>query len=112
MNRIKVVEKLLPYVAGVLFFGMWMAAMDVSSQLSLMEDAGLGMYHDPVLVKVFWFESKACMVLPPNDDLSNCNYIHGIRTIILLSILLVAVLIVYMMVRKRRVANMPSSAVS
>ena len=108
MNRIKIVEKILPYIAGVLFFGMWVTAMDVSSQLSLMEDAGLGMYHDPVPVKVFWFESKACMVLPPNDYFSNCTYIAGIRIIILLSFLLAVVLIPYMMIRRKRVRGVPS----
>jgi hypothetical protein len=104
MKPIRVAEKVLPYVAGVLFVSMWAAAMDVSSHLSAMEDS-LGMYRDLVAVKVLWFESKACIVLPPDGYVSNCNYLGGIRAITVFSALLAVVLIVYMILRKKNVEN-------
>jgi hypothetical protein len=100
MKPIRMAEKVLPYVAGVLFVSMWAAAVDVSSHLSAM-DSQLGTYHDLVAVKVLWFESKACLVLPPDGYVSNCNYVGGIRAITLLSALLAVVLIAYMILRRK-----------
>lgn len=107
MNPSRAAAKVLPYVAGILFAGMYAAAIDVSSQLSIIEDSGLRMYHAPVAVKVFWFESKACMVLPPDGYISNCNYLGGIRAITLLSVLLAVVLLAYAILRKRSVETLP-----
>jgi len=105
MKPMRVAEKILPYVAGVLFASMWAAAMDVSSHLSAM-DSQLGIYRDLVGVKVFWFESKACLVLPPDAYVSNCNYLGGIRAITLLSALLAVVLVAYMILRKKNAKNL------
>lgn len=101
MIRTKIALKILPYVAGALFAGMWAAAYEVSSELSGMENAGLNQYHDPVDVKVFWFQSKACMILPPDNYQSNCTHISGVGMITILTILLMAVIIAYMILRRK-----------
>ena len=106
MKPIRVAEKVLPYVAGILFASMWAAAMDVSSHLSAI-DSQLGIYSDLVTIKVFWFESKACIILPPDGYVSNCNYLSGIRAITILSALLAIVLITYMILRKKNAENPP-----
>ncbi|HKM77913.1 MAG TPA: hypothetical protein VJZ03_02455 [Candidatus Bathyarchaeia archaeon] len=101
MIRTKTVLKILPYVAGALFAGMWAAAFEVSSELSVMENAGLSLYHDPVDVQVFWFQSKACMILPPDNYQSNCTQVSGVGVITILTILLMAVIIAYMILRRK-----------
>jgi hypothetical protein len=101
MIRTKIVLKILPYVAGALFAGMWAAAFEVSSELSVMENAGLSLYHDPVDVQVFWFQSKACMILPPDNYQSNCTHVSGVGVITILTILLMAVIIAYMILRRK-----------
>ena len=92
---------MLPYFAGVIFIGMWIAAMNVSSELSLMTDAGFNLYHDPIDVEVFWLQSRACMILPPDGYVANCVYIASIRIILILTILLGIVLAVYVILRRR-----------
>ena len=101
VNRSKVALKALPYVAGVIFLGMWFAAMDVSSELSTMSDAGFNLYHDQIDVQVFWLQSKACMVLPPDGYVTNCTYIASISVIPALTVLLVVVLALYGLVKRR-----------
>ena len=101
INRSKIALKILPYIAGVIFLCMWIAAMDVSSELSMMSDVGFNLYHDQIDVQVFWLQSRACMVLPPDGYLSNCVYVASISAIPALTALLLAVLIVFAMLRKR-----------
>ena len=101
VNRSRIALKILPYVAGVIFIGMWIAAMDISSQITMMTDTGFTLYHDPIDVEVFWLQSKACMILPPDGSLANCVYIGSIRTVTVLTVLLVIVLLGYAIVRKR-----------
>jgi len=66
-----------------------------------MENAGLSLYHDPVDVQVFWFQSKACMILPPDNYQSNCTHVSGVGVITILTILLMAVIIAYMILRRK-----------
>ena len=100
-TRSKIALKILPYLAGVIFIGMWIAAMDVSSELSMMTDTGFNLYHDPVDVEVFWLQSRACMILPPDGFLTNCVYVASISVIPVLTVLLLAVLTVFAILRKR-----------
>ena len=88
VSRSKLALKMLPYVAGAIFVGMWIQAMDVSSELSMMADTGFNLYHDPIDVEVFWFESRACMMLPPDGYLTNCVYVASISAILGLTVLL------------------------
>ncbi len=101
VSRSKFALKILPYVAGVIFIGMWITAMDVSSELSMMTDSGFNLYHDPIDVQVFWLESKACMMLPPDGYLTNCVYVASISAIVALTVLLVIDLVAYMLLRRR-----------
>jgi hypothetical protein len=75
--------------------------MDVSSELSMMSDAGFNLYHDQIDVQVLWGQSKACMVLPPEGYLTNCIYIASISAIPVLTALLLAVLALFAMLRRR-----------
>lgn len=101
VNRSKIALKVLPYIAGVIFLGMWIAAMDISSELSMMSDAGFNLYHDQIDVQVFWFQSRACMVLPPDGYLTNCMYISSISFVPVLTVLLLVVLALFAIVRRR-----------
>ncbi len=101
VNRSKIALKVLPYIAGVIFLGMWIAAMDISSELSMMSDAGFNLYHDQIDVQVFWFQSRACMVLPPDGYLTNCTYISSISLVPVLTVLLLVVLALFAIVRRR-----------
>jgi hypothetical protein len=101
INRSKIALKVVPYIAGVIFLGMCIAAMDVSSELSMMSDAGFNLYHDQIDVQVFWFQSKACMVLPPDSYLTNCIHIASISAIPVLTALLLIVLALFTMLRRR-----------
>ena len=101
VNRSKIALKVLPYIAGVIFLGMWIAAMDVSSELSMMSDTGFNLYHDQIDVQVFWLQSKACMVLPPDGYLTNCMYIASISAILVLTVLLLVVLVLFAILRRR-----------
>ena len=102
VNRSKIALKILPYIAGVIFLGMWIAAMDVSSELSMMTDAGFNIYHDQIDIQVFWLQSRACMVLPPDGFLTNCVYVASISAIPVLTTLLLVVLTVFAILRRRR----------
>jgi hypothetical protein len=101
VNRSKIALKVLPYIAGVIFLGMWIAAMDVSSELSMMTDTGFNLYHDQIDVQVFWLQSKACMVLPPDGYLANCVNVTSISAIPALTALLIVALSVYAILRRR-----------
>jgi hypothetical protein len=102
VNRSKIALKVLPYVAGLIFLGMSIAAMDVSSELSIMADTGLNLYHDQVDVQVLWLQSRACMVLPPDGYVTNCVYVASISAIPALTGLLLVVLIVFALLRRQR----------
>ena len=75
--------------------------MDVSSELSMMSDAGFNLYHDQIDVQVSWLQSRACMVLPPDGYLTNCMYIASISVIPVLTVLLLVVLVLFAIVRRR-----------
>ena len=102
VNRSKIALKVLPYIAGVIFIGMWIAAMDVSSELSMMTDTGFNLYHDPIDVQVFWLQSRACMALPPDGYLTNCVYVASISVIPALTVLLLIVIAAFAILRRRQ----------
>ena len=99
-NRTGIILKILPYVAGVIFAGMCVAALDVSSELSMMEDSSFNLYG-PVDLRVFWFESKVCMMLPDGSP-ANCTYLLSMSAILVLTVLLVLVLATLVIFRRRR----------
>ena len=102
VNRSKIALKALPYIAGAIFIGMWIAAMEVSSELSMITDSGFNLYHDQIDVQVFWLQSRACMVLPPDGYLTNCVYVASISAIPVLTVLLLIVLAGFAILRRRQ----------
>ncbi len=58
-------------------------------------------YLDTVDVQVFWFQSKACVILPPDGSIGNCIYLPLVSVMVGLTILMVAVIVVYGLLRKR-----------
>lgn len=107
VNRPKIALKIVPYIAGIVFAGMWVTAIHLSSEISSLQNTGFNLYHDPVDVQIFWFESKACMVLPPDSYLANCVYIRSIGVISVLTISLLVVLFTYMVLRRHvRIENL------
>ena len=109
INRTRIILKMLPYIAGVIFASMCLAALDVSSELSMMEDSGFNLYHDSVDIRVFWFESRACIVLPPSGSLADCEYLPSISAILVLTALLALVLVALMIFRRRERFSDPNA---
>ena len=102
VNWSRIALKALPYIAGVIFIAMWIAAMNVSSELSMMTGTGLNLYHDQIDVQVFWLQSRACIVLPPDGYLTNCVHVASISVIPALTALLLIVLAVFAVLRRRQ----------
>jgi hypothetical protein len=93
--------RFLRYTASALFCGIALAGLDVSSDTASLQDAGLVQYLEPVNVQVSWFDSKACLVLPPDNSLTNCTTLASVRVLEVFTILLIAVLVAYAMLRRR-----------
>jgi len=100
-KRAKRLEIILRYSAGVIFALLALSGLQTSSSTSAMQDLGTSLYHDPVDVAVYWFQSKACMVLPPDNYVTNCTLLPSVAATVALTALLAVVLIAYMVVRKR-----------
>ena len=101
MVRAKTLLKVLPYIFGILFVGVFLIGMEISSETAALADAQQVFYVDTVDVQVFWFQEKACVILPPDGQIGNCIYIPLISVMLGLTILMVAVIVVYGLLRKR-----------
>jgi hypothetical protein len=101
MVRAKTLLKVLPYIFGILFVGVFLIGMEISSETAALADAQQVFYVDTVDVQVFWFQERACAILPPDGSIGNCIYIPLISVMLGLTILMIAVAVVYGLLRKR-----------
>jgi hypothetical protein len=99
--RAKTLLRLLPYLAGIIFAGLALAGFEVSAETAAIFDAQPGALTESVDVQVFWLQGKACVVQQPDGYISNCTYLPIINVMLALTILLVAVLVLYGLLRKR-----------
>lgn len=101
MVRAKTLLRVLPYVWGILFVGIFLIGIEISSETAALADAQQVFYVDTVDVQVFWFQGKACVILPPDGAIGNCIYLPLVSVMVALTILMAAVIIVYGLLRKR-----------
>jgi len=102
--RTKTLLRSLPYIAGILFAALALASFEISNETASMFDAQPGALTDSVDVQVFWLQGKACVVQEPGtvfSYVSSCSYLPMINVMLALTILLVAVLVLYGLLRKR-----------
>ncbi|HKM76759.1 MAG TPA: hypothetical protein VJZ32_10100 [Candidatus Bathyarchaeia archaeon] len=108
-KRAQRLEVILRYSAGIIFAVLALSGFQTSASTAAMQDLGTSLYHDPVDVSVLWFQSQACMVLPPDNYITNCTTIPSIGATVALTALLAVVLVAYMIVRKRKTALSPQA---
>ena len=101
MVRARTLLRVLPYVVGILFVGVFLIGLEISSETAALADAQPVFYVDTVDVQVFWFQGKACVILPPDGYIGNCIYLPLISVMLGLTILMAAVIVVYGLLRKR-----------
>ena len=101
MVRARTLLRVLPYVVGILFVGVFLIGIEISFETAALADAQQAFYVDTVDVQVFWFQSKACVILPPDGSIGNCIYLPLVSVMLGLTILMVAVMVVYGLLRKR-----------
>ena len=101
MVRAKTLLRVLPYVVGVLFVSVFLIGIEISFETAALADAQQVFYVDTVDVQVFWFQGKACVILPPDGAIGNCIYLPLIPLMLGLTILMIAVIVVYGLLRKR-----------
>ena len=101
MVRARTLLRVLPYVVGILFVGVFLIGLEISSETAALADAQPVFYVDTVDVQVFWFQGKACVILPPDGSIGNCIYLPLISVMLGLTILMAAVIVVYGLLRKR-----------
>ena len=101
MVRAKTLLRVLPYIVGVLFVSIFLIGVEISFETAALADAQQAFYVDTVDVQVFWFQGKACVILPPDGAIGNCIYLPLISVMLGLTILMAAVIIVYGLLRKR-----------
>jgi len=111
-KRAQRLEVILRYSAGVIFAVLALSGFQTSASTGAMQDLGTSLYHDPVDVYVLWFQSQACMVLPPDNYATNCTTLPSIGATVALTALLAVVLVAYMLVRKRKTALSPHTGSS
>jgi uncharacterized membrane protein YdbT with pleckstrin-like domain len=102
MVRASRLLRILPYVAGILFAAVAAVGFEISSEAaSLISAQQEALYGDAVDVQVFWFQGKACEILPPDGYITNCKYLPMTGVMVVLSILMVGVFVMYGLLRKR-----------
>src|SRR5208282_4908473 len=101
MVRARTLLRVLPYVVGILLVGVFLIGIEISSETAALADAQPVFYVDTVDVQVFWFQGKACVILPPDGSIGNCIYLPLISVMLGLTILMAAVIVVYGLLRKR-----------
>jgi len=111
-KNLRRLEVLLRYSAAIIFAVIVLSGLQTSASTSSMQDLGYSLYHDPVDIYVLWLQSQACMVLPPDNLLTNCTVLPSIGATVALTVLLAIVLIAYVLVRKRRTTKTSNQASS
>jgi len=101
MVRARTLLRVLPYVFAILFVSVFLIGIEISFETQALADAQPAPYADIVDVQVFWFLEKACVILPPDGSIGNCIYIPLISVMLALTVLMIAVIIVYGLLRKR-----------
>jgi len=101
MVQTKTLLKLLPYLAGLIFAAFALVGFEVSAETAALFDAQPAAIQETADVQVLWFQSKACVVVPPDGYVANCTYLPIINAMLAITILLVAVLVIYGLLRKR-----------
>jgi hypothetical protein len=101
MVRARTLLRVLPYAFAILFVGVFLIGIEISFETQALADAQPAPYADMVDVQVFWFLEKACVILPPDGSIGNCIYIPLISVMLVLTVLMIAVIIVYGLLRKR-----------
>ena len=97
----KTLLRLLPYFAGILFAGVALVGFEVSTETAALFDAQQAAFQETGDVQVFWFQGKACSVLPPDGYVASCISLPMINVMLALTILMIAVLVLYGLLRKR-----------
>lgn len=94
---------MLRYVSSALFCGIVLAGLGVSADTSALQDAGSVpvQFLEPPNVIVNWLDSRACLALPPDNYVTNCTYLASIRVLEVLTVLLIAVLVAYAVLRRK-----------
>jgi ABC-type Co2+ transport system permease subunit len=101
MVRARTLLRVLPYIFGILFVSVFLIGIEISFETEALADAQPAVFVDTVDVQVFWFQSKACVILPPDGSIGNCIYLPLVNVMLGLTILMVAVIVVYGLLRKR-----------
>ena len=101
MVRARTLLRVLPFVVGILFVSVFLIGIEISFETEALADAQPAVFVDTVDVQVFWFQGKACVILPPDGAIGNCIYLPLTSVMLSLTILMVAVIIVYGLLRKR-----------
>ena len=101
MVQTKTLLRLLPYLAGIIFAAFALAGFEVSAETAALFDAQPTAIQETADIQVFWLQGKACVVLPPDAYVAKCTYLPIINVMLGLTILLVAVLVLYGLLRRR-----------
>jgi len=101
MVRTRTLLRVLPYIIGILFVSIFLIGMEISSETEALADAQQVFYVDTVDVQMFWFQGKACAILPADGSIGSCVYLPLTSVMLGLTILMVAVMVVYGLLRKR-----------
>jgi hypothetical protein len=101
MVRARTLLRVLPYIVGILFVSVFLIGIEISFETAALADAQQAFYVDTVDVQVFWFQGKACVILPPDGSIGNCIYLPVISVMVGLTILMFVVIVVYGLLRKR-----------
>jgi hypothetical protein len=101
MVRARTLLRALPYVVGILFVGVFLIGIEITFETAALADTQQAFYVDAVDVQVFWFQGKACVILPPDGYVGKCIYLPIISLMLVLTILMAVVIVVYGLLRKR-----------
>jgi ABC-type Co2+ transport system permease subunit len=101
MVRARTLLRVLPYIVGILFVGIFLIGIEISFETAALADAQPVLFVDTVDVQVFWFQAKACVILPPDGSIGNCISVPLTNVMLGLTILMIAVMVVYGLLRKR-----------
>jgi hypothetical protein len=101
MVRASRLLKVLPYLAGILLTSVFLIGTEISSETAALADAQQAFYTYPIDAQVFWFQGKACVILPPDGYIAKCSYVPLIPVMLGLTFTLMIVLVIYGLLRKR-----------
>jgi len=101
MVQARTLLRILPYVVGILFVSVFAIGIEISMETAALADAQQAVFVDTVEVQVFWFQGKACVILPPDGSIGNCINLPLVSLMLFLTILMIAVLVIYGLLRKR-----------